>query len=339
MGTKTIQDIADAAKVSKATVSRVINGTAPVNEKTKQRVLKIIEKFNFQPNASARQLAGGKNPSIALVMEESVDQFFSNPFWKSVVHGFITQATEFKRHPILFVQPKDEKETELIDTLKGANFQSVAVFGWHRDIQNLEKLAPKNMQIVFGGRQGESKRFTYIGVDNVLGGEMATNHLIDVGCKNILIITGDLSVVSAQERLTGYKKALAKAKIKFDQKNVLIGDYTQLSASKAMQERIQKKVNFDGIFACSDLMAFGAIAELKKIGVRVPAEVKVIGFDDSELAQLHSPALTTIAQPAFLLGKKVALQLISAEAARVGNIVLPLELVVRESTKVVATRR
>lgn len=329
---ETIEDIAAAARVSKATVSRVLNGTANVSESTKARVEAAIKKFDYKPNLNARKLAGGSGGSLALVLEESIENFFSNPFWRAVVDGFITEAAGKHQHPVLIFHSKDDSEKSLVDSLIRGNYDALAFFGWHRDIKNLERWIPQTMRVVFGGRQGESSRFTYVGADNFLGGKLATRHLIERGCTEIITITGDLTVESGRERLAGYKSALQEAGIKFKDGNVLEGDYSGPSASAAITKLLAKKRKFDGLFAANDVMAVSAMQVLKARGMRIPNDVKVIGFDGSELSTQTNPPLSTIAQPSFELGRRVAEQLMLPRDRELLNIVLPLELLARKST-------
>lgn len=330
----TIDEIAEAAGVSKATVSRVMNGTAIVSEDRRLRVEATIKKLNYHPNPNARKLAGGVGGSIALVLEESTEEFFMNPFWKSVVQGFIDKASSSQLHPVLFFHSKVESDEFLVQALVRGNFDGVAIFGWHRDIKILEKHIPKNMSVVFGGNQGSSTRFTYVGVDNVAGGELATENLISAGCTKIATITGDLTVQSARERLDGYKKALKKAGLTFDKKFVLEGDFTKESAEAVLQAAMKRKLDFDGIFVGNDVMAAGALSVLQAHGVAVPKKVQLIGFDGSEIAKKASPSIASIAQPSYELGSVVAGNLVKAlNREGISNVSLDLALEPGESLK------
>ena len=330
---KTIDEIALLAGVSKATVSRVMNGTAPVAKETKRRVEAAIKKSNYEPNVNARKLAGGSGGSIALVLEESTEEFFLNPFWKSVVEGFISQAANSHLHPVLFFHSKDSSDQELVSALIRGNYDAIAIFGWHRDIKILEKYIPEKMRIVFGGKQGESTRFSYVGVDNVKGGYLATKHLIEIGCKNIVTITGDLTVESSRERLEGYKRALTDSGIKIQKNFILEGNFTEKSAEGAIKDFLRKSPKFDAIFAGNDLMARGVFNVLKDSGLEIPQDVKLIGFDGSEVAKSHQPPLSTVGQPSFELGVKVAEQLMAPLTEDLANIELSLELILRESSR------
>jgi LacI family transcriptional regulator len=327
---RTIDEIALSAGVSKATVSRVVNGTARVSPDTREKVEAIMKANNYRPNLNARSLAGGGSGMIALVLDESTEEFFLNTFWKSVVQGFVEVCTSEGFYPILLFHSEKSSDRDLIATLMQGQLNSIAIFGWHRDIDVLEKYMPKNSKVVFGGKQGESKRFTYAGVDNVQGGALATEHLISKGCKNILIITGDLSVVSARERLTGYERTLKKNNIPLDKSKILLGDYTQVGAEKAIDKFLQTKESFDGIFASNDLMAKSAVDFLATRNLQVGKDYKIIGFDGSDVAIRNTPSITSIAQPSRLLGETVARQLIKKDQIR--NIQLPLEIIQGQTT-------
>ena len=329
----TIEEVAAKAGVSKATVSRVMNGTANVSEETKARVEATIKKLNYEPNLAARKLAGGSGGSIALVLEESSDQFFSNPFWQLVVDGFISYAASHNQHPVLFFHAKSEPDADLVKALIRGNYDAIAIFGWHHDINVLEKLIPKQMRIVFGGRQGESSRFTYVGVDNVIGGEIATRHLIDQGCRNIVHISGDLTVESSRERLQGYRNAHKKAGLKVRERNIIEGDYTLETSQKVLTKFLNKFDDLDGLFAANDLSGMGALATLHESGYSVPDDVRVIGFDGTDLSKKTMPPLSTVAQPSRMLGSEVARQLMLPMGEKLVNVSLPLELIVRESSR------
>jgi DNA-binding LacI/PurR family transcriptional regulator len=322
---RTIDEIALSAGVSKATVSRVVNGSAPVSPDTREKVEAIMKANNYRPNLSARSLAGGGNGMIALVLDESTEEFFLNTFWKSVVQGFVEVCTSEGFYPILLFHSEKSSDRDLIATLMQGQLNAIAIFGWHRDIDVLERYMPKNSKVVFGGKQGESKRFTYAGVDNIQGGALATEHLISKGCKKILMITGDLSVVSARERLTGYERTLKKYNIPVDKNKILNGDYTQVGAEKAIEKFLQRKEPFDGIFASNDVMAKSVVDFLATHKLLAGTDYKIIGFDGSDIATRNTPSITTVAQPSQLLGETVARQLI--EKNQIYNVQLPLEIV------------
>lgn len=328
----TIDDVAQEARVSKATVSRVFNNSDSVSAHTRKRVLTAMQKLDYTPNLHARKLAGGSG-AIALVLQESVKEFFANPFWREVVDGFVSACANQQQHPVLIFHSQEEGHLELINTLTLGNYDAVAIFGWHQDIALLERDIPTGIRMVFGGRQGDSHRFTYVGANNCLGAHLATTHLIERGCSRIATITGDLSIESGRERLAGYKSALEEANLPYTQELVIEADYTEKIADRALREFLNKKIPFDGIFAANDLMAIQAIHILSESSIQVPEQVKVIGFDDIPQAAFANPPLSTIHQPSYELGQRVAEQLLCRNSEELSNIELPLSLKVRASSR------
>jgi LacI family transcriptional regulator len=329
----TIDQVAKAAKVSPATVSRVLNGTAKVSAEKEKAVRKAVAKYNFTPNATARRLAGGRSGLIALLMEESSEEFFLNPFWGQVVQGFSTAITDAGLHPLLLIRPKSRTEDSLFSTLQAGQMDGLAIFSWHRPLKSFEKMLDPKMAVVFGGDLGGSKKYPYVDVDNVKGGYLATKHLIDSGCKNIVTITGDLKLQSGRDRLDGYEKAITSVGMKLNDQLIIHGDYTQSKAEELCRQLIKSKIKFDGVFAGNDLSALGVINVLLQNGISVPNKVKVVGFDDSPVASRNQPSITTIRQPIRELGAQVAHSLLAVlDGQEVEDKVLDVKLVKRQSS-------
>ena len=148
-GEVTIDLVARAAGVSRATVSRVMNGSAKVSPEREKAVKKAIAKYNFTPNATARRLAGGRSGLIALLMEESSEEFFLNPFWGQVVQGFSTAITEAGLHPLLLIRPKSGTEDSLFATLQAGQMDGLAIFSWHRPVKSFEKMLDPKMVAIW----------------------------------------------------------------------------------------------------------------------------------------------------------------------------------------------
>lgn len=328
-----IDAIALAANVSPSTVSRVLNGTAKVSADREKAVRKAIAKFNYTPNASARHLAGGRSGLIALLMEESNEEFFYNPFWSQVVQGFSTTISNAGSLPLLLVRPRSGTENSVFSTLLKGKIDALAVLSWHASTANIAKnLDPKIPTIVVGDF-GKSINSSNVDVDNVKGGILATEHLIAAGCKAILVITGDLKLQSGRDRLEGYKKAMASGGLKVREELILEGDYTSATARDLTIGALKKGIKFDGIFAANDQSAISAIEVLKSQGIDVPNQIKIVGFDDSPIASSNTPSITTIRQPIRELGAEVALSLLATlEGEEVADKLLDVALIVREST-------
>jgi DNA-binding LacI/PurR family transcriptional regulator len=211
----------------------------------------------------------------------------------------------------------------------------LAIFSWHRPVKSFEKMLDPKMAVVFGGDLGGSKKYPFVDVDNVKGGLLATKHLIDSGCKNIVALTGDLKLQSARDRLDGYEQALRAAGIKLNDDLVVHGDYTQSKAEELTRRLVKNKVKFDGVFAANDLSAAGAISVLLQNGVSVPGKVKVVGFDDSPVASRNQPSITTIRQPIRELGAEVATSLLAIlDGKTVEDKMLDVKLIKRQSSAV-----
>jgi DNA-binding LacI/PurR family transcriptional regulator len=329
----TIDLVAKAAGVSRATVSRVMNGTAKVSPEREKAVKKAIAKYNFTPNSTARRLAGGRSGLIALLMEESSEEFFLNPFWGQVVQGFSNAITEAGLHPLLLVRPKSGNEDLLFSTLQAGQMDGLAIFSWHRPLKSFEKMLDPKMAVVFGGDLGGSKKYPFVDVDNVKGGYLATRHLIEAGCKNIVTVTGDLKLQSARDRLEGYEQALSNVGLKVNDDLVIHGDYTQSKSEALARQLIKKKVKFDGVFAGNDLSALGIINVLLQNGISVPGKVKVVGFDDSPISSRNQPSISTIRQPIRELGAQVAESLLAMlNGQQVEDKILDVKLIKRESS-------
>lgn len=328
-----IDQVALLAGVSRATVSRVMNGSAKVSPELILAVNKAIEKLEFIPNGTARRLAGGRSGLVALLIEESSEEFFANSFWGEVVTGFSEKITEAGMHPLMLIRPRSGTEDSLFATLQAAQMDAIAIFGWHKPVKILEKMLDPKMAVVFGGDFGGSKKYPCVDVNNVRGGYLATEHLIESGCRKILTITGDLTLQSARDRLGGYEMALSDSAIKYSEILVLHGDYTQSKAEYLMQEFLNRNISFDGVFAANDLSAVGVIEILRKAGLSIPRQVKVVGFDDSIIASKGLLPLTSIRQPMKELGSEVALTMLeSLRGHKTKDKLLDVELVVRQST-------
>lgn len=332
-GQVTIDRVAQAAGVSRATVSRVMNGSAKVSPERERAVKKAIATYNFTPNATARRLAGGRSGLVALLMEESSEEFFLNPFWGMVVQGFSATISEAGMHPLLLIRPKTGSEDSIFSTLRAGQVDGLAIFSWHRPIKSFERLIDPKMAVVFGGDLGGSKKFPFVDVDNVKGGLLAVRHLIAQGCKNIVTITGDLKLQSGRDRLEGFERAMSEAGRSVVDSSIIQGDYSQSKAEELTRALLKRKTKVDGIFAANDQAAVGVINILLQNGVKIPEQVKVVGFDDSPIASRNIPAISTIYQPTRELGSEVAKSLIAIlNGESVEDKILDVKLIKRASS-------
>lgn len=324
----TIQDIAEKAKVSKSTVSRVLNDTTPVNESKKAAVLKAMEQLNFQPNVFARSLAGGQSMTLGVVTQN-----IGSPFYDSVTQGVISALSGTQYFP-LFVdgQWDPELEAAAIRTLLNRQVDGLVLIGGTSSAKQLRDLVgDKPTVVVARSLSGWEDRCIHI--DNIEAGLKATRFLIELGHRDIAHISGIADHQDARDRLAGYKQALKEAGIKFNPRWVAEGNFSSQSGVIAMESLLARSVLFTAIFAANDEMACGARLALYRRGIRVPDDVSIIGFDNQPAAAFQTPPLTTVAQPAREMGAAAAQmilnQLTGDHSAAIPQ--FPVEIIVRET--------
>ncbi|WAM35753.1 LacI family DNA-binding transcriptional regulator [Caldicellulosiruptor acetigenus] len=292
-----IEDVAKRAGVSKATVSRVINGTANVSEKKKKAVLDAIKALNYTPNVTAKNLARRKTDTIGIIIQSLSSWFYSE------VVGLLNEYITKKGYGAIFCQ--------LIDNIDYFKFlvgrvDGIIVFGYRSiDKQSLRLLQANNVPVVLAENNTDYSDVPRINVNNFQGGYIATKYLIEKGCRKIAHVSGPLESFESVARFEGYKAALKDFGIEFSQNLVVEGDFMFQKAYENIRKLVQKE-EIDGVFAANDLMAYASMYALDEMGINVPAQVKVVGFDDVDLVGLRlskMPKLTTIRQPIDLMVK------------------------------------
>lgn len=290
----TIKEVAKFAEVSVSTVSRVINNSGYVGEKTRQKILEAMRTLNFEPSSIARGLVSGRTSTIGLLLPD-----VANPFFAEVARG--TEEAAIKKGFTVILCNTDwslEREKMYLNVLKGRAVEGVIIIGNRSPERDLiQELAP--VPCVFVDRKVVSHE-SYIWVDHERGAQLATEKLLSSGCTSIAHISGPRKSTSARARLSGYLKAMKAAHL---QSNVLPGDFRFAGGYEAAKELFAREEPPDGIFAANDMMAIGVIQAANELGVKVPTDVSIIGYDDIDMAKCISPALTTIRQPAHEMGK------------------------------------
>ena len=325
----TIGSVAAMAGVSPSTVSRILNGTAVVNESKRKAVDKAIAELGYVPNPVARGLAGGNTFSIGVIT-----QAIDSPFYGAALRGIEDELDQAGYCP-LFISGhwNAAAETRGIQLLLSRRVDGIIVLTGRLPDQTLEACA-KSIPVVVTGRDLDAPGLCSLNFDNFNGGRIATQHLIDLGHREIAFITGDGEHPDARERLRGYRAALTGAGIRFDSRLVAPGAFLEASGAMAVDQLIQSKRRFTAIFAANDQMAIGASLALQRRSLRVPADVSIVGFDDLPAAMYAMPPLSTVRQPAFEIGQLAAvcmLQLIAGETPSAE--VPPPVLVARESAR------
>ena len=330
----TIKDIAKLANVSITTVSRVINNKSEgVSEETRNRILQLVKELGYQPNAIARGLVTKKTKTIGLIIPD-----ISNPFFPDLARG-VEDSAHIYGYNVFLCNTDDnlEKESEYINALKekyvdGIIFTSSSI-PKHEHIMELVK---SGIPIVIMDRRVDSEDIYGVFLDNYEGGYIATKHLIDLGHKKIGCITGPLYTKSAKERLEGYKKALVENGMDVDERLIFEGDYKINSGIIGTEKLLGNNENVTAIFACNDLMAYGAYKTIRSYGYKIPDDISIVGFDDIQLSQILEPQLTTIKQPAYDMGLTAArmlIKLVEGKKLKKKIINFKPQLIIRQSTK------
>ena len=323
----TMQDIANAAGVSKSTVSRVLNRNVPVNEQKKKAVLDAITDMGFKPNVVARSLARGLSMTIGVMT-----QGIGSPFYDTIAQGVITGLRDTGYSPI-FVDGQWEKASEIesVRALVGRQVDGLVLIGGNVSSEEIVELRG-NLPTVVVARKLSHEKIFCINVDNVEGGYLATKHLLEHGHRDIVFIRGLDEHEDANDRYEGYKKALAEFDVELNTNLVLGGDFSPESGVRCVDSLVNSKLNFTAIFASNDMTAFGARLGLHRHGISVPDDVSLVGYDNQMESGFVTPPLTTVHQPARDMGARAS----SAVIAMINNddceLEVPkVELVIRES--------
>ncbi|MEO1049035.1 MAG: LacI family DNA-binding transcriptional regulator [Bacteroidota bacterium] len=308
-GQVTIKDIARELQISPSTVSRALKDHPDISPETKKAVNELAEKLNYQPNTIALSLRQSKTNTIGVIIPEIVHFFFS-----SVISGIEDIAYE-AGYNVIIAQTNESYEREV--TTARALFNSrvdgllVSISKETDDFAHLESLHSRGVPMVFFDRICESLDTSKVIVDDFQGAFDATEHLIQQGCKRIAHLAGPLNLLIGQQRLDGYKKALAKHDIPYEEALVKDSGGTNEEKSRAETNVLLTLDNPpDAIFANNDLAALGALKAVKAKGLSAPEDVAIVGFSNWQFSELTDPPLSTVIQPGVEIGQESAKLLI-----------------------------
>jgi len=327
----TLEMVAAHAGVSRATVSRVVNGTPTVDPKVAESVRRSIEELNYVPNRAARSLVSHRSQSIAVVVPEAAAKVFADPFFASVIQGVVLElaTTDYTVNMIIESEAQAEKTRRY---LLGGNVDGALVVSHHTGDNSWAELSG-TLPVVFGGRplSEDVGHAYYVDVDNAGGACLAVQHLIDTGHRHIATVAGPQDMPPGVDRLVGWQETIVRAGL--EPGPVEYADFTTAGGEKAMRRLLERADPFDAVFFANDQMAIGGYAALRDAGRRVPDDVAVVGFDDSYFSVSADPALTTVRQPMVDMGAEMArvlVRLIEREPAQQVTM-LKTRLVVRDS--------
>jgi len=328
----TLKDVAEKLNISVSTVSRVVNNKSYVNPKTREKVLKALEQMNYTPNQVARSLKNKSTNTIGIVVPDISEDFFAY-----VIKG-IDEVLSNNEYSIILCDTgeKPEKEELYLNLLMEKQIDGVILATVSKKHLTLQKLLEKGLPVIFIDNLPNLKvGYDSVMIDNSKASSMAVEHLINLGHKNIGIITGKQDETTGYERLLGYKKALQDNNIKVDENLITIGDFKEKSGYDNMKILIERNKSLTAVYVVSSKMTYGATKAIMEKGLKIPKDIALVGFDVHDSSGLITPSITTIIQPEENIGE-VAAELMLKRLKENGErhnqkIILEPDILIRDS--------
>ncbi len=324
-----MSDVAKIANVSTATVSRVLRSPETVKENTRKKVLSVIEELNYQPNILARHFRRNETNTVLVIVPNIMNTVFSE------IVGGIEQAASISGYKVLLRNTNRDvrNEYEAIDHLKQRQVDGMILLSERLEKQTILNIS-QQYPVVLASAYIEGLKVPTVSIDNISSSREATEHLIKLGHKRIAHICGSLFSLISRDRVKGFNQAIYQNEIQMESVLIQEGDFTFDSGYNQMLKFLALDVPPTAVFAANDEMAMGAIKAAKENGLRVPEDLAVVGFDNIKFSSIFEPALTTIAQPKYEMGKK-AMELLLEQMKGVvhtkSQYVLDSKLIIRES--------
>jgi LacI family transcriptional regulator, repressor for deo operon, udp, cdd, tsx, nupC, and nupG len=325
----TINDVAHLAKVSTATVSRVLHDTGNVKQATRNRVLKAVEALDYQPNILARQFRRKETRSIVVVFPD-----ITSPFYSKVLLGIEDVAHRYNYQVLLGDSRNDpEREYQYLDLLKQKQVDGMILLTSRIGQADMAEIASQ-FPIVLAGDYIEGLQVPTVSIDNISGARKITDHLISLGHERMAFFSGPMDRNFSKDRWKGFRQALANHDLQVYEGYILEGNYTIDSGYALLLRILDLDPRPTAVFASNDQMAVGAIKAAQDMGLRVPEDLAIVGFDDIDMASICEPELTTIAQPKHGIGEQ-AMELLIQQMMNIPlakpHVLLDGKLIIRES--------
>lgn len=329
----TIRDVARAAGVGQATVSRVLNNSGYVKPETRQRVVEAASALGFVPSSLARGLVRHATDTVGLIIPD-----ITNPFFPAVTRGMEDAASE-AGYTVFLCNTDNDPAMEALDVrrFRERRVDGIIFVGTTDRRELVESLLAEGVPVVLTDRGVSDLDVDSVLVDNAAGALAACRHLIDLGHRRIAHVAGAPHTRTGQDRWNGYRRALESAGMVYEEALVRCGDYTLGSGYRIGKELLNMGSRPTAVFAANDLMAFGVLQAAAEAGLSVPDDLSLVGFDDVQMASMVQPGLTTVRQPAYEMGRlamTMLLERIAGDAPGGGRCHLyQPELVVRATTR------
>jgi len=328
----TIYDVAREANVSMATVSRVVNGNPNVKPTTRKKVLDTIERLGYRPNAVARGLASKKTTTVGAIIPDISSSFFSE-----LARGIEDIASMYKYNIILSSSDQNQdKEVHLINTMLEKQVDGIVFMGGQITDEHIQQFNSAHVPVVLAATKDDTKHIPSVNIDYEKAAYEATTDLIERTKEQPALITGGKHVQANGYKYQGYVRALEKAGIELDESYIFENETTYNGGIDAAGEMLEKGKRPKAVFVTTDEMAVGVIHGLQDANIQVPEDVEVFGFNNTRVALMVRPTLTTIVQPMYDIGA-VAMRLLTKymnkEEVEENTVILPHRMIERDSTK------
>ncbi|WP_226036397.1 catabolite control protein A [Aquibacillus saliphilus] len=328
----TIYDVAREANVSMATVSRVVNGNPNVKPTTRKKVLNTIERLGYRPNAVARGLASKKTTTVGVIIPDISSIFFSE-----LARGIDDIATMYKYNIILSNSDQNkDRELKLINTMLEKQVDGIVYMGGKVTEEHVQHFKSSPVPVALAATIDETEQIPSVNIDYEQAAYEASKLLIDNGTKHPAYISGQEDTAISIQKYNGYLRALKETNQELNEQLIVKGDFTYDSGIEAVEQLLEVDSKISAIFVASDEMALGAIHGIQDKGLSVPDDVEIFGFDNTRLATMIRPTLSTVVQPMYDIGA-VAMRLLtkymSKEEVEEQNVILPHRIIERNSTK------
>lgn len=332
-----LDDIAAKAGVSRSTVSRVINNERYVSDRTRQRVLAVIEQVGFTPNPAARALVTQRTHVIGVILPIVPAALFGDAYYfPFLLQGISKAVGNYDYSLLLWMGYDDENDGRFHQRIVNDRLMDGVIIASaaHDDFLIEHFLKIRKPFVLVERPVHYIDRISYVTVDNAHAAYIIVSHLVALGHRKIGMITGDLTISDGQDRLAGYRQALEAASIQVDEELIIEGEFSLRAGYAGMRRLLEQRPDIEAVFAASDLIAQGILQALHEVGLKVPDDIALVGFDDLPTAQQISPPLTTIRQPTIEKGSEATsmlIELIESGDQQPRSRILPTQLVIRES--------
>ncbi|MCI5530092.1 MAG: LacI family transcriptional regulator [Blautia sp.] len=330
----TLNDIAKKVGVSPSTVSRVINGSAPISDEMKKKIYKAMNELNYHPNSLARNLATGSSLTIGLVVDADNETAFANSFFNRSVYA-IERVAQKNGYNLLITNDIGKKSSPVCDLVYGQRVDGLIIPSSGVKDSLLEVLEKENTPwVMLGEATGTGEDICWVDMDNCEGSKKAVRHLLERGYKKIVYVADDIQATFTKRRIAGYQSALKENGISVTEEQVMVCENDLEKLEKMIAVKIEKEET-DAYICSNNILAYRVLQALKDKGKRVPEEIGIITFDNYPMAEYMTPPLTVIDVDTYRLGEMAA-ELLIRKIKEKGQInrenLIPTELIIREST-------